>query len=201
MPQLLGLLGDRVDQMRVAVAERGDGDAAGEIEKLAAVGGVKIAAFAPLGGDVPPAIGRHNRCNHGILLRDRLAEIRIRRDLFDASIVVVVPPAARSHRRCCSVPARQCRDRASCHSPRHGRPAEPRPPHYRAGKRRSMMTSPVAVNSPRGSQLFHRGSVLDPIRNSSIARAHWRPSRIAQTTSDWPRRMSPAANTFGTEVL
>ena len=35
----------------------------------------------------------------------------------------------------------------------------------------------------------------------SIARAHRRPSRIAQTTSDWPRRMSPAENTFGSEVL
>ena len=39
----------------------------------------------------------------------------------------------------------------------------------------------------------YRGSVVVPIRNWSIARAHWRPSRIAQTTSDWPRRMSPAA--------
>ena len=29
-----------------------------------------------------------------------------------------------------------------------------------------------------------------------MAWAHWRPSRIAHTTSDWPRRMSPAANTF-----
>ena len=29
----------------------------------------------------------------------------------------------------------------------------------------------------------------------STERAHWRPSRMAQTTSDWPRRMSPAANT------
>ena len=37
-----------------------------------------------------------------------------------------------------------------------------------------------------------------PIRNSSTARAHCRPSRIAQTTSDWPRRMSPAANTLST---
>ena len=46
----------------------------------------------------------------------------------------------------------------------------------------------------------HRGSVLVPIRNSSTARAHWRPSRIAHTTSDWPRRMSPAANTLSTEV-
>ena len=39
-----------------------------------------------------------------------------------------------------------------------------------------------------------------PIRNSSTARAHCRPSRIAQTTSDWPRRMSPAAKTLGTDV-
>ena len=42
--------------------------------------------------------------------------------------------------------------------------------------------------------------VVDPIRNLSTACAHWRPSRIAHTTNDWPRRMSPAANTFGTEV-
>ena len=40
-----------------------------------------------------------------------------------------------------------------------------------------------------------------PIRNSSTARAHWRPSRIAQTTSDWPRRMSPAAKSFGDRGL
>ena len=45
-----------------------------------------------------------------------------------------------------------------------------------------------------------RGSSEDPMRNSSTARAHCRPSRIAQTTSDWPRRMSPAAKTFGTLV-
>ncbi len=45
-----------------------------------------------------------------------------------------------------------------------------------------------------------RGSVLAPMRNSSTARAHWRPSRIAHTTSDWPRRMSPAAKTLATLV-
>ena len=49
-------------------------------------------------------------------------------------------------------------------------------------------------------QPLHSGSVLDPIRNRSIMCAHWRPSRIAQTTSDWPRRMSPAVNTFASEV-
>ena len=34
----------------------------------------------------------------------------------------------------------------------------------------------------------------------STARAHWRPSLIAQTISDWPRRASPAAKTPSTEV-
>ena len=45
-----------------------------------------------------------------------------------------------------------------------------------------------------------RGSVVEPIRNLSTACAAWRPSRIAHTTSDWPRRMSPQANTFGFEL-
>jgi hypothetical protein len=49
--------------------------------------------------------------------------------------------------------------------------------------------------------LIQRGRVDEPIRYSSTARAHWRPSRIAHTTSDWPRRMSPAANTLSTLVL
>ena len=45
-----------------------------------------------------------------------------------------------------------------------------------------------------------RGRSLAPIRNSSMARAAWRPSRMAQTTRLWPRRMSPAANTLGALV-
>ena len=32
-------------------------------------------------------------------------------------------------------------------------------------------------------------------------RAHWRPSLIAHTISDWPRRASPAAKTPSTEVV
>lgn len=40
-----------------------------------------------------------------------------------------------------------------------------------------------------------RGSSLAPISARSTARAHWRPSRIAQTTRLWPRRMSPQAKT------
>src|SRR6266581_176395 len=46
----------------------------------------------------------------------------------------------------------------------------------------------------------YRGNSEKPIRDSSTTRAHWRPSRIAHTTSDWPRRMSPAAKILGTEV-
>ncbi len=44
--------------------------------------------------------------------------------------------------------------------------------------------------------IHQRGRSLAPIRNSSTARAAWRPSRIAHTTSDCPRRMSPAAKIF-----
>ena len=51
-----------------------------------------------------------------------------------------------------------------------------------------------------GRSCRHRGSTLSPIRYSSMARAAWRPSRIAQTIRDWPRRMSPAAKTLSLEV-
>jgi hypothetical protein len=44
------------------------------------------------------------------------------------------------------------------------------------------------------------GKLVVPIKNWSIDRAHNLPSRMAQTTSDWPRRMSPAEKTFGFEV-
>jgi hypothetical protein len=49
-------------------------------------------------------------------------------------------------------------------------------------------------------QTSHLGKFVVPIKNVSIDRAHSRPSRIAHTTSDCPRRMSPAENTFGREV-
>jgi hypothetical protein len=41
----------------------------------------------------------------------------------------------------------------------------------------------------------------DPIRNRSMARAAFRPSLMAHTTSDCPRRISPAAKTPGTELM
>ena len=56
----------------------------------------------------------------------------------------------------------------------------------------------VAVRA--GRRAGYRGSTVAPISAASIAAAHWRPSRIAQTTSDWPRRMSPQANTFRCDV-
>lgn len=53
--------------------------------------------------------------------------------------------------------------------------------------------APSGGRTSRVSRRTQRGSTLDPISASSMARAAWRPSRIAQTTSDWPRRTSPAA--------
>src|SRR4051812_18120890 len=70
VPQPLGLLGDGGDDMRVAMAEAGHRDPAGEIEKFPTVGGVKIEAFAPFDGNIPPTVGRHNGWYHGSLLRD-----------------------------------------------------------------------------------------------------------------------------------
>ena len=48
-----------------------------------------------------------------------------------------------------------------------------------------------------------RGRSELPIRNSnsSTPRAHCRPSRIAHTTNDWPRRMSPQEKILGALVL
>ena len=48
----------------------------------------------------------------------------------------------------------------------------------------------------QGGGSDQRGRSDLPIRCSSTARAACRPSRIAHTTSDWPRRMSPQANTL-----
>ena len=50
----------------------------------------------------------------------------------------------------------------------------------------------ISLKGP-GARPRQRGRTLEPVSASSMARAAWRPSRIAQTTSDWPRRMSPAA--------
>ena len=70
-----------------------------------------------------------------------------------------------------------------------------------AGTARDRRRSAVATDDQRHRptvepaliQPVYRGRTDDPISASSIARAACRPSRIAQTTSDWPRRTSPAA--------
>ncbi len=54
----LGLLGDRLDHMRMRMAERVDGNAGGEIEITVAVGRRQPTAFAPLESEVDP---RENR--------------------------------------------------------------------------------------------------------------------------------------------
>ena len=51
------------------------------------------------------------------------------------------------------------------------------------------------ILAPIVLQPFHMGRSERPISHSSTARAHCRPSRIAQTTKDWPRRISPAVKT------
>ncbi len=61
VPQPGGLLGQRSDQMRMAVAERVDGDAAGEIQITLAVGGDQPAAFA--------ALERQRRARKGVIQR------------------------------------------------------------------------------------------------------------------------------------
>src|SRR6516164_3266316 len=66
VPQPLGLLGKSGNDMRVAVTKPGHCDAACKIEEFTAVGSVKVEALAPVDGDVPPTIGRHNSWDHGI---------------------------------------------------------------------------------------------------------------------------------------
>ena len=81
-------------------------------------------------------------------------------------------------------------------------------PGHDGGERGVPQLRPVVTgpgSSPRTTAEFappcpYRGRSVRPIRNLSMAWAQSRPSRIAHTTSDWPRRMSPAANTFGTDV-
>ena len=70
------------------------------------------------------------------------------------------------------------------------------PPRAGPGKARDKGWPPFQGNANKDQRA--RSDL--PINHSSTARAHCRPSLIAQTTSDWPRRMSPAANTPSTLV-
>ena len=61
--------------------------------------------------------------------------------------------------------------------------------------------STAATGRSNNARTVQRGSSEGrPVRKASTSWAHWRPSRIAQTTRDWPRRMSPAAKTLSREV-
>ena len=57
VPQLLRLRGDRLDELRVGMAERIHGDAAGEVEIALAVGRRQPSALAPLESEVDPRVG------------------------------------------------------------------------------------------------------------------------------------------------
>ncbi len=59
MPELLCLLGDRGDEMRMRMAQRVHGDAGSKIEIAFAVLGHEPYAFAPLEGEVDTRKGRH----------------------------------------------------------------------------------------------------------------------------------------------
>ncbi len=72
VPQLLRLLGERGDEMRMRMSQRVDGDAGGKIEIALAVGRDEPYAFAPLEGEVNAREGRHQMRCHG-LARGRCA--------------------------------------------------------------------------------------------------------------------------------
>ena len=60
-----GLLGDRLDQMRMAVAQRGRGDARPEIQKSSPVHRPQPGAFAPLESEVGTGVVRQQGGDHG----------------------------------------------------------------------------------------------------------------------------------------
>ena len=92
--------------------------------------------------------------------------------------------------------------------PKAASPLRPReaesgaPVQTRRGAREPRQRQPLKSLQGTGVRAeSYRGSDVVPISALSIALAHCRPSRIAHTTSDWPRRMSPAANSRSREVL
>ncbi len=64
VPERLDLLAQRGDEMRVGMAEHGDGDAGGEIEIFPPVAGEEIGALAPFKGEVVPSISRQYSRDH-----------------------------------------------------------------------------------------------------------------------------------------
>ena len=64
VPQLAGLVLQRLDQMWMAVAERGDRDTGTEVQVTSAVAVHKVDTFAIDEGDVLARVGRHHRGKH-----------------------------------------------------------------------------------------------------------------------------------------
>ena len=60
-----GLLGDRLGEVRMAVAQRRGGDAGAEIEKSSPIHRPQPSAFAPLEGEVGTGVVRQQSGNHG----------------------------------------------------------------------------------------------------------------------------------------
>jgi len=86
VPELLALLDQRRDEMRVRVAEHGDRDAAGEIEIAATVRRRQIGAFAFFKDEIVPSISRQYGWNHGESpARDKEQAERTKRDLSSSS--------------------------------------------------------------------------------------------------------------------
>ena len=70
------------------------------------------------------------------------------------------------------------------------------------GFRLAVETKPTAkARHKKAASRRVYASVVSPIRYLSMPRAALRPSAMAQTTSDCPRLMSPAAKTPGTEDI
>src|SRR5207237_841783 len=122
--------------MRVAMTETGHRDPAGKIEKFPTVGGVKIEAFAPFDGDIPPTVGRHNGWYHGSLLRDFSGTIS-----ENAGFIVVAGAPCTQLSRAFPNAGSRCRDCLSSPSPRT-------PRHLRGFPRFRQRNSAAALGSP-----------------------------------------------------
>src|SRR5437588_4695585 len=112
--------------MRVAMTETGHRDPAGKIEKFPTVGGVKIEAFAPFDGDIPPTLGRHNGWYHGSILRDFSGTIS-----ENAGFIVVAGAPCTQLSRAFPNAGSRSRDCLSSPSPRFAGSAPPPQPSSR----------------------------------------------------------------------
>jgi hypothetical protein len=66
VPELLGLIGQGLDQLRMRVAKHIDGDARREIQIALAIGRGQPAALAPLKSEIGTGISRQKMREHGL---------------------------------------------------------------------------------------------------------------------------------------